>query len=56
MDVTVNLCGSVQVSKNNRSGRITQTGRLEFASLMSAAMDLLTAARSPLVSHVNQLA
>jgi hypothetical protein len=38
MDDTVSLYGSVQVSKNNRIGRITETGRPEFASLMSAAV------------------
>lgn len=56
MDDTVSLYGGVQVSKNNRIGRITQKRRPEFASLMSAAMDLLTAARSPVDSHVNPLA
>lgn len=56
MDDTVSLYGGVQVSKKNRIGRITQTGRPEFASLMSAAMDLLSAARSPIDSDVNQLA
>lgn len=47
---------AVQVSKNNRIRRITQTGMPEMASLTSAAMDLVTAARSPIASHVNQLA